>query len=119
MMLFSKNHIWINTTKESIKIGASDYAQGELGSIVFLNLPEVGDQLAIGEKFGDIESLKTVSDLISPLSGIVTAVNEVLVDNPEDINAMPCESWFIEVQVESLANNLMDEPAYKTFTETL
>jgi glycine cleavage system H protein len=120
IMLFSQNHMWIAVTENTARIGISDYAQSELGAITFLNLPDIGDELTIGERFGDIESLKTISDLISPVSGTVTAVNSDLVDAPEMINTEPYPSlWFIEAAVNDLADGLMNESAYAVYTRAL
>jgi len=110
--LFSKNHVWVVQTEGTAWLGVSDHAQKELGNIMFLNLPDIGEELLTGQRFGDIESIKTVSDLISPVDGKVIAVNEELVDAPENINEIPYESWFIEVRVTSVAEDLMDEDTY-------
>lgn len=117
--LFSKEHIWLEDVGDNIKLGISNYAQNKLGSIMFLNLPDIGEQLIAGEKFGDIESLKTVSELISPLNGSVIAVNDQLMDDPTYINSAPYDSWFIEVKLDSYSDNLMDENSYKVFLEAL
>ena len=116
--LFSKDHIWILADEGTATIGITDYAQEKLGSIMFLNLPEVGDGISTGERFGDVESIKTVSDLISPVDGEVLKVNEDLVDEPDAINEDPYENWFIEVKVASLSRDLMDEETYLAKKET-
>ena len=110
--LFSKNHIWMLQIEDTVKLGVSDHAQKKLGNVMFLNLPDVGDEVLIGQRFGDIESIKTVSDLISPVDGEVVAVNEELIDEPERINEAPYKSWFIEVKVSSIEDGLMDENTY-------
>ena len=79
---------------------------------MFLNLPDVGDTLLIDQCFGDIESIKTVSDLISPIDGKVVKINEKLVDEPDLINEEPYKSWFVEVKVDAISDNLMDEETY-------
>ena len=110
--LFSKDHIWILADEGTATIGITDYAQEKLGSIMFLNLPEAGESIGTGQRFGDVESIKTVSDLISPVDGEVLKVNEDLVDEPDAINEAPYESWFMEVQVTALSDDLMDEETY-------
>lgn len=110
--LFSKNHVWVEKKDNTARIGISDYAQKKLGNIMFLNLPDVGDILKINQCFGDIESIKTVSDLLSPIDGEVVCVNESLVDEPDMINENPYECWFVEVKVNELSSELMDEERY-------
>lgn len=113
-MRFSKDHIWIIPNGDTATIGITDYAQESLGSIMFLNLPEVGETLETGKRFGDIESIKTVTDLISPVSGSVIKVNEELLDEPDLINEKPYECWFLEIKVTSISEDLMDEKSYVT-----
>ena len=86
---YSKSHEWIKMEGDVAVIGISDFAQDALGDVVFINLPEEGDSVAAGEAFGDVESVKAVSDLISPVSGAVCAVNEELLDAPELLNEDP------------------------------
>lgn len=118
-ILFSKEHIWIKEEENTAKLGISDYAQEKLGNILFLNLPDSDDKLLIGNTFGDIESIKTVSDLISPIDAKVISVNEDLVDEPNVINSKPYESWFMEVEVLSKSDDLMTESEYKEYIKTL
>ncbi len=113
--LFSKNHIWIEAEGSVARIGISDYAQTKLKAILFLNLPDAGDTLTAGKRFGDIESIKTVSDLIAPADGVVLAVNEDLLDDPSEINEAPYESWFMEIEVTALEDGLMSEETYEDF----
>ncbi len=118
MILYSKNHIWVE--KESadiVKIGVTDFAQEKLGSIMFVNLPDIGDFIKSGCKFGDIESIKTVSDLISPVDGKVTMVNDDVVDEPDIVNEEPYNSWLIKVSAISFADDLMSEDEYRIFTK--
>lgn len=116
-LFFSKDHIWVQKNNDTVKIGLSDFAQKKMKAVVFINLPEEGDSVTIGEAFGDIESLKTVSDLISPVDGVVTAVNADIADDPQIINEQPYESWLIEVNAANLSDELMDEGTYTAFTE--
>ena len=116
--LFSDKHVWVSVNGETALIGITDHAQKKLGNIMFLNLPDVGETLAEGQRFGDIESIKTVSDLISPVDGDVIRVNEELVDEPDAINEAPYESWFIEVKISSLSGGLMDEETYLAKKDT-
>lgn len=83
---YSKSHEWIKEDGDVSVIGLTDYAQSELGDLVFINLPEVGDEVTVGEAFADVESVKAVSDVFSPVSGVVTEINEELLDAPESIN---------------------------------
>lgn len=110
--LYSKKHIWVLVEGDNATIGITDYAQEKLGNIMFLNLPDVGECIEIGERFGDIESIKTVSDLVAPVTGEIVKVNEELVDEPDIINEKPYESWFVEVKADDISEELMDEETY-------
>jgi len=95
---YTKSHEWVEFTGESTaKIGLTDFAQESLGALVFVNLPEEGDEVTVGESMGDVESVKAVSDVYAPCSGAVTAVNEALLDAPELINESPYEAWLVEL----------------------
>lgn len=97
-VLYSKSHEWIQFIDETTaKIGITDYAQDSLGDLVYISLPEVEDEVTIGEAFADVESVKAVSEVFSPVNGIVTKINEELLDAPELINQAPYDAWFIEV----------------------
>jgi glycine cleavage system H protein len=92
------SHEWIETDGDTRRVGVSEFAQAELGDVVFVELPEAGDELTAGESFGVVESIKAVSDLYAPVSGTVTAVNEALIDQPELVNEDPFgEGWMLEV----------------------
>lgn len=98
-LMYTKTHEWIKIAGDKkAKIGLTDFAQDSLGSLVFVNLPEVGDEVTKDDSFGDVESVKAVSDVFSPVSGKVSAINEELLDSPEKINEDPYESWLIEVE---------------------
>ena len=114
-MKFSKSHEWIEVNGNTAKIGLSDHAQKELGDIVYVNLPEIGAELKCGEAFTDVESVKAVSDVMSPCCGKVIAVNEALDNDPAEINNDPYGAWIVEVEVTKLADDLMDEAAYQEF----
>jgi glycine cleavage system H protein len=93
---YTKTHEWVRFLEgEIVEIGLSDYAQSELGDIVFVNLPQPGDSLTGGVSFADVESVKGVSDIFSPLDGAVKEVNEALLSSPELINRSPYEAWLI------------------------
>jgi glycine cleavage system H protein len=96
---YSKEHEWLAVEGESGTIGITDFAQNSLGDIVFVELPKVGDQLTAGTVFGSIESVKAVSDLYAPVSGIVTAVNEELTSSPEKVNLDPYTAWMVKVSI--------------------
>jgi glycine cleavage system H protein len=98
-LLYMESHEWL-TTAEPRRVGVSDFAQDELGDVVFVELPDPGDSITAGEPFGVIESIKAVSDLYSPVHGEVVAVNEALFDRPELVNEEPYgEGWMLEVEV--------------------
>ena len=94
---YTKSHEWIAKDGDVATIGLTDYAQSELGDLVFVNLPEEGDEVTVGEAFGDVESVKAASDVYSPVTGTVSAVNEELLDAPESINEAPYDAWLIKV----------------------
>ena len=97
-LMYSKSHEWIKEEGDEFIIGITDYAQSALGDLVFVNLPEEDDEVTLGESFGDVESVKAVSDVYSPVTGIVSAVNGDILDSPESINSNPYEAWFIKVR---------------------
>lgn len=110
---YSKSHEWIRYEDGVAVIGISDYAQDALGDVVFVNLPQVGDEVTAGESFGDVESVKAVSDLISPVSGVVCGVNEELDDAPENLNEDPYGAWIIKVENVTEEEALLDAEAYE------
>ena len=113
---YAETHEWVETIDSATaRVGISDFAQHALGDLVFINLPEVGDRLTIGEPFGDVESVKAVSDIISPLTGTVSAVNQDVLDHPELINEDPYGSWFIEVTDFVEAPGLLTATEYEDF----
>ena len=110
---YSKSHEWIRYEDDVAVIGISDFAQDALGDVVFVNLPAVGDEVTAGESFGDVESVKAVSDLISPVSGVVCEINEDLEDSPENLNEDPYGAWIIKVENVSVEEELLDAAAYE------
>ncbi|EHD0818167.1 glycine cleavage system protein GcvH [Staphylococcus pseudintermedius] len=113
---YSKEHEWAKVEGNTAIIGITDFAQSELGDIVFVELPEVEDELTEGETFGSVESVKTVSELYSPVSGKVVAVNENLEDAPEAVNESPYEeAWMVKVELkdESELDALLDAAGYE------
>ena len=120
MKKYSKDHEWlIDLDDNKAEIGISDYAQDSLGDIVYVNLPEVGDTVEADEVMGDIESIKAVSDLVSPVSGEVLEVNEDILDSPETLNEAAEDTWLIRVAVTSTLEDLMDADAYQEYIKTL
>ena len=105
---YSKSHEWVKMEGEVAVIGISDFAQDALGDLVFINLPQEGDAVTAGESFGDVESVKAVSDLICPVSGTICAVNESL-------NSDPYGSWIIKVEAITDQEELLDAAAYEAF----
>mgnify|MGYP001514671239 FL=1 len=114
-MKYSKDHEWMKEEDGVVVIGISDFAQDALGDVVFVNLPGEGDDVTCGEAFGDVESVKAVSDLVSPVSGTVCAVNEDLLDEPEQLNKAPYDAWLIKVENVSDTEELLDAVAYEAF----
>ena len=112
-LLYSKSHEWLKREDGVAVIGISDFAQDALGDVVFINLPAVGDEVVAGESFGDVESVKAVSDLISPVSGVICEVNEDLADSPENLNEDPYGAWIIKVENITEEEDLLDAAAYE------
>lgn len=112
---YTKDHEWIKMEGDIAVIGISDFAQDALGDVVFINLPEVGDTVTAGESFGDVESVKAVSDVNSPVTGVIVAVNEELSDSPENLNSDPYGSWIIKVENITETEELLDAAAYEAF----
>lgn len=102
---YSEEHEWVEVQGNQVKVGITDFAQSELGDIVFVELPEVGDELEFGEPFGSVESVKTVSELYAPVSGKVLEINEGLEDSPEWVNESPYEKgWMLVVELSDPAD---------------
>ena len=112
---YTKDHEWIKMEGDIAVIGISDFAQDALGDVVFINLPEVGDAVTAGEAFGDVESVKAVSDVNSPVTGVVVEINEDLADSPENLNSDPYGSWIIKVEKITDTEELLDAAAYEAF----
>ena len=110
---YSKSHEWVRTEDGVTVVGISDFAQDALGDVVFVNLPAEGDEVSAGESFGDVESVKAVSDIISPVTGVICAVNEALADAPETLNADPYGAWIIKVKDVGETEELLDAAAYE------
>lgn len=111
---YTKSHEWVLFADDgTAKVGLTDHAQDALGDLVFVNLPQVGDALTCGEALGDVESVKAVSDVYSPVSGTVKAVNEDLLDTPEAINSDPYGAWLVEVEDITDQEELLDAAAYE------
>ena len=114
-LYYSESHEYVRVEGEYGYVGITDYAQHALGNVVYVDMPEVDDEVEAGEDFGAVESVKAASDLISPVSGTVVEVNEALEDSPELINQDAFENWIIKVQLSDKAelDNLMDATAYE------
>ena len=110
---YSKSHEWVRMDGDVAVIGISDFAQDALGDLVFVNLPQVGDDVTAGEAFGDVESVKAVSDLVSPVTGTVAEINEELLDAPENLNNDPYGAWIIKVDNITDTEELLDPAAYE------
>lgn len=118
-LYYSESHEWLKVEGEFGYIGITDYAQHQLGSVVYVDLPEVDDELGQGEEFGAVESVKAASDLLSPISGIVVEINEALEDKPELLNEDAFNNWICKVTISDPEElkNLMDAEAYKAICE--
>jgi glycine cleavage system H protein len=116
-LYYSESHEYIRVEGEYGYVGITDYAQNALGNVVYVDMPEVDDEVEAGEEFGAVESVKAASDLMSPVSGTVVEVNEALEDQPELINQDAYENWIIKVEMsdKSELDNLMDAAAYEAF----
>ncbi len=115
---YTKTHEWVEFTGDNTaRIGITDHAQSELGDLVFVNLPEAGDNITAGEAFADVESVKAVSDINSPVSGVVKEVNSELADNPAMINEDPYSAWFIEAEEINGTEELMTAEEYELYVE--
>lgn len=112
---YAKTHEWVKMEGDTAVVGLSDYAQKELGDLVFVNLPEIGDSVEAGEPFGDVESVKAVSDLNAPVTGTVAEINEALLDSPELINSNPYGAWLIKVEPVEGEEELMGADDYETY----
>lgn len=112
---YTKDHEWALIEGDTVTVGITDFAQGSLGDIVFVEMPEVGSKLEKGKTFGVVESIKSVSDLYSPVTGEVLTTNAELEDSPEQINNKPYESWFVKLKVESQGdlNELLSPEDYE------
>lgn len=118
-ILYAPTHEYVRVDGNIGYIGISDYAQKALGNVVYVDMPEVGDDITAGDDFGAIESVKAASDLIAPVSGAVVEINEHLIDNPRLVNEDPIANWILKVELSdpSELDALLDEEAYKAHCE--
>lgn len=118
-LLYGETHEWVKNEDGVVRIGISDFAQKELGEIVFVDLPEVGDEINKGDELSEIESVKAVSEVYSPISGTIEKINEELLDNPALINENAFENWLVEVRLsnESELEELLSPEQYKDLIE--
>ena len=116
---YTKDHEWIRFSGDMAEIGITDYAQEQLGDVVYMELPDVGGQLTAGQSFGSIESVKAVSELFAPIGGEVVEVNGAVKDHPEAVNTDPHASWMIKVRVSdaSDAEGLLDSTQYQSLLD--
>jgi glycine cleavage system H protein len=115
---YTKDHEWIRLSSNVAEVGITDYAQEQLGDVVFVELPDVGRKIKAAESFGSIESVKAVSELFAPMSGEVIEVNPALKDNPETVNARPHDTWMVKLRVDDPAATgaLLDSAQYEALT---
>jgi glycine cleavage system H protein len=118
-LYYSESHEYVKVEGDVAYIGITDYAQHALGNVVYVDLPDVDDEVTAGEEFGAVESVKAASDIISPVSGTILEVNDALDDEPELLNKNPWENWIIKVELsdKSELDSLMDAKAYEAFCE--
>ncbi|MGI6335523.1 MAG: glycine cleavage system protein GcvH [Eubacteriales bacterium] len=115
-LLYSKTHEWVEKHGETVRVGITDHAQDSLGDIVFVGLPAVGDRVEIGKSLADVESVKAVAEVYSPVTGVVLSVNDALVSSPELINEDAYAAWLVEIAAESF-EDLLDAAAYGKLLE--
>jgi glycine cleavage system H protein len=117
-LYYQETHEWVKVDGDHAYIGISDFAQDELGEVVFIEMPEVEDQLSKDDEFATVESVKAASDLIAPISGVIVEINEDLEDSPELLNEDPYENWIVKIEIEdkSELEGLMDSDAYQKMT---
>ena len=115
---YTKEHEWIRIDGDSGAVGITDFAQQQLGDVVYVDLPEVGATVSAGQPFGTIESVKAVSELFAPVSGEVTAVNTDLKNHPESVNAKPHDTWMVKLRLSNPgeADSLLDSASYQSLT---
>lgn len=118
-LFYSKFHEWIKFDGESAVVGLTDYAQSALGDIVFVNLPEVGDEVDVDGSFADVESVKAVSDIYTPVGGKVCAINEELLDTPEKINQDAYGAWLVKFENITEKGELLNADEYKAYIESI
>lgn len=121
-LYFTRDHEWVRVDGDTATVGVTDYAQGQLGDVVFVELPAVGDEVAAGKEAAVVESVKAASDVYAPVSGTVARVNEALIDEPALVNtAAEAAGWFFQLSLSDPreAEGLMDAAGYKAFLETL
>ena len=114
-LMYTSEHEWVKIENNIATVGITDFAQGELGDIIFLEFPEVDDEFDEGDIFGTIEAVKTVSDLFMPISGKIVEINESLNDDPENVNSNPYESgWMVKIELSANAqtDSLLDSKSY-------
>lgn len=116
-LLYTKSHEWVKMEGDTARVGLTDFAQSELGNLVFVNLPEEDDTVVMGEAFADVESVKAVSDVFSPVTGTVVEINEELQDSPEKINDEPYEAWFVKIADVTDKEEFLSAAEYEAFLE--
>ena len=116
-LYYTRSHEWVRRDGEQAIIGITDYAQNALGDLVFVNLPEEGDEVSVEMVFADVESVKAVSDIYSPVSGVIAEVNEDLLDSPELINESPYDAWLIRVEGVTERTDFLTAEEYRAYVE--
>lgn len=114
---YTRTHEWVKLEGDTVLVGLTDFAQSELGDIVYINVPFEGDEVKMGASFADVESVKAVAEVISPVTGTIAEVNEVLVDAPETINTKPYEAWIVRVADISKHEEYLSAEEYEKLTK--
>jgi len=114
-LLYSKSHEWVRESGGTARVGLTDYAQRELGDIVYVALPDVGDEVVKGERIADVESVKAVSEIFSPLSGTIKEINQAAADSPETLNSDPYGAWLFEIGQISDREELLSSLDYEKY----
>ncbi len=112
-LLYADSHEWVKVEGDEAVVGITHFAQESLGDITYVELPAAGDTVSAGKEFGSVESVKAASDLVSPVNGEITAVNDTLENAPEQLNGKPYETWIIRVKLSSAPEGLMNAAAYE------
>ncbi len=114
---YTKSHEWVEISGDTVTLGLTEYAQDKLGDVVFINMPSVGDSVEMGDAFAEVESVKAVSEIYSPVTATVSEINESASDSPESVNSAPYETWLCRFEGVTQTEELLTAEEYKALTE--